>query len=81
LAAAKNTIRTSPLSIIHQAYRPELAELVPYNVVVVELEEGPFFHANVVGCPNEAIHIGVPVEVVFDDVSNEVTLPRFRPRR
>jgi hypothetical protein len=53
---------------------------VPYNVVVVELEEGPFFHANVVDCPNEAIHIGMPVEVVFDDVSDEVTLPRFRPR-
>ena len=58
----------------------ELADRVPYNVVVVELEEGPFFHSNVVGCPNQAVHIGMPVEVVFDDVSEDVTLPRFRPR-
>ena len=68
-------------TIVHQAYRADLADRVPYNVVVVELEEGPFFHSNVVDCPNEAIRIGMQVEVVFDDVSDEVTLPRFRPRR
>ena len=77
-ASGRGVVHT--FSIIHQVFRPELAERVPYNVVVIELEEGPFFHSNVVGCPNEAIHIGMPVEVVFDDVSDEVTLPRFRPR-
>ena len=50
-------------------------------MVVIELEEGPLFHSNVVDYPNEALHIGLPVEVVFGDVTDEVTLPRFRPRR
>jgi uncharacterized OB-fold protein len=78
-ASGRGVVHT--FSIIHEAFRRELAERVPYNVVVVELEEGPFVHSNVVECPNEAIHIGMPVEVVFDDVTDEVTLPRFRPRK
>ena len=56
-----------------------MAERVPYNVVVIELKDGPFFHSNVVGCSNDEIHIGMTVQVVFDDVSDEVTLPIFRP--
>jgi flavin-dependent dehydrogenase len=32
-----------------------------------------------VGVPNESIRMGMQVEVVFDDVTPEVTLPRFRP--
>ena len=78
-ASGRGVVHT--FSIVHQVFRPELAGRVPYNVVVVELEEGPFFHSNVVDCPNEAIHIGMPVEVTFDDVTDEITLPRFRPRR
>jgi uncharacterized OB-fold protein len=76
--AASGRGQVHTFSIIHQAFRPELTDRVPYNVVVVELEEGPFFHSNVVDCPNDEIHIGMPVEVVFDDVSEDVTLPRFR---
>ena len=52
----------------------------PYNVAVVELDEGPRLHTNVVDCPNEALHVGMPVEVVFVKVDDEVTLPKFRPR-
>jgi uncharacterized OB-fold protein len=78
-ATGRGVVHT--FTIIHQAYRPDLAERVPYNVVVVELEEGPLFHSNLVGCANQEIRIGMPVEVVFDDVSEDVTLPRFRPIR
>ena len=35
---------------------------------------------NVVGCANEDLRVGLPVEVVFDRINDEVTLPRFRPR-
>ena len=52
-----------------------------YNVVVVELEEGPFFHSNVIDCDNDDIHVGMPVEVVFEKRSDLLTLPLFRPRR
>jgi uncharacterized OB-fold protein len=53
----------------------------PYVLAVVELAEGPRMMTNLVGIePDPAkIRIGMPVEVVFDDVTPEVTLPRFRP--
>ena len=54
-------------------------DVTPYNLVLVELEEGPRMMSNIVDCPNEEIKIGMPVEVTFDDVTPEVTLPKFRP--
>jgi len=36
---------------------------------------------NLVEVANEDITIGLPVEVVFDDVTDEVTLAKFRPRK
>jgi len=32
----------------------------------------------VIGCENDALDCGLPVEVTFDDVTPEVTLPQFR---
>jgi hypothetical protein len=37
--------------------------------------------SNIVECRNEDLSIDMPVEVVFDDVTPEITLPKFRPRR
>ena len=54
---------------------------VPYNVVVVELEEGPLFHSNLVDCANENIRVGMPVELVFQQSEGGPNLPCFRPRR
>jgi uncharacterized protein len=52
---------------------------VPYNLVLVELEEGARMMSNVVGCTNDDLRIGMSVEVVFDDITDEVTLPKFKP--
>jgi len=46
----------------------------------VELEEGIMLLTNVVGCPPAEVRIGLPVEVVFEDVGDDVAIPRFRPR-
>jgi uncharacterized OB-fold protein len=35
--------------------------------------------ANVIGCALEDVYIGMPVEVTFQDVTVEVTLPQFQP--
>jgi uncharacterized protein len=53
----------------------------PYVIAVVELAEGPRLMTNLVGIePDPAkIRIGLPVEVVFEDVTADVSLPRFRP--
>jgi uncharacterized OB-fold protein len=63
----------------HQAYwtafRPEL----PYNVVLVELDEGPRLLSNLVAPPADGIKPGMKVRAVFDKVTAEVTLPKFAP--
>jgi uncharacterized OB-fold protein len=67
-------------NVMHQVYHPAFATEVPYAVVVVKLEEGPKITSNLVDCPIDRIRIGLPVEVVFRKMSDDVTLPMFRVR-
>jgi hypothetical protein len=64
--------------VIHQRYHPGFAGELPYNVAIVELEEGPRLITNIVGCKNEDLRIGMEVEVIFDDATDEITLPKFK---
>jgi len=66
-------------TIFHQVYGPEWKEEVPYNVAVVELDEGPRMISNIVNCKNEDLRIGMELEVVFEDVTQDITLPKFKP--
>jgi len=68
-------------AVMHQVYHPGFADAVPYAIVVVELVEGARMLSNLVDCPVERIEIGMPVEAVFEPLTPEVTLPKFRPRR
>jgi len=67
--------------IVHRPQHPAFFEDVPYNVAIIELDEGIRLHSTIRDCPNDELSIGMPVEVVFDRMNDEVTLPRFRPRR
>lgn len=53
---------------------------VPYEVILVELEEGVRIVSNMIDCEPDEIYIGMPVEVVVDQVSEEVALPKFKRR-
>lgn len=66
-------------AIYHQAFHPTWKDEIPYNVTWVKLDEGPLIMCNVVQCKNEELYVKMPVEVVFDDVTEEVTLPKFKP--
>jgi len=63
---------------VHQALDPAFAEAVPYAAVVVELDEGPRLTTWVTDIAPDDLEIGMPVELWFDDVNDEVTLPKFR---
>jgi len=54
----------------------------PYVVALIELEEGARMLTNLVDveATPEAVKVGMPVEIVYDAVTDEVTLPKFRPR-
>ena len=53
---------------------------VPYVVALIELEEGVRMVSNVVGVGPDGVAIGMPVEVTFEALDDEMTLPLFRPR-
>ncbi len=76
-ASGRGTIYS--YAIVHQLLHPFWADQVPYNVVLVELEEGIRIVSNLIDCPNDSIRIGMPVCVVFEDLSSELSLPLFRP--
>ena len=53
----------------------------PFAIAVVELEEGPRMMANILDCPQtpEALVLDMPLEVTFEKLTDEITLPQFRP--
>jgi len=52
---------------------------VPYVVALVQLEEGPTMMSNIVQCDPESVVSGMPLEVVFEAWTDEITMPQFRP--
>lgn len=66
-------------TVFHQVYHPGFAKEVPYNVAIVELDEGVRLMSNVIGVSNDEIRCEMPVQVVFEDITPEFTLPKFRP--
>ena len=77
-ASGRGTLHT--FTVVHRGQR-DFPLPAPYVIAIVELAEGPRLMSNLVGIePDPAkIRIGLPVEVVFDDVTSEIALPRFRP--
>ena len=67
-------------NIMHQLYHPGFANEVPYAVVVVELEEGCKFISNLLGIKPHDIRCGMPVEVTFEKLNEDVSIPKFRLR-
>lgn len=61
------------------AFHPGFKDDLPYVYALVELDEGPLFGTNIVGCAPEDVRIGMPVEISYEDITPEHTLPQFRP--
>jgi uncharacterized OB-fold protein len=54
----------------------------PFVIGMVELDEGPRMMAHIVGVTPEpqALHCDMPLQVVFEDITPQITLAKFRPR-
>jgi uncharacterized OB-fold protein len=72
--------RLHTFTVVHRGPK-EFPLGTPYVLAIVELDEGPRLMSNLIGVAADpgAVHIGMPVEVVFTDVSESVALPHFRP--
>ncbi|MFZ5747621.1 MAG: Zn-ribbon domain-containing OB-fold protein [Pseudomonadota bacterium] len=77
-ASGKGTV-FSWITVRHPVPRDVYADKVPYVVALVTLDEGCRIPANIVGCTPEDVAAGMKVEIVFNDVTPEITLPAFRP--
>jgi uncharacterized OB-fold protein len=75
-ASGRGTLYT--YSVVRQNDLPPFPERVPYVAAIVELDEGPRVMTNLVDCELDAIRIGMPVEVDFRAISDDVTIAVFR---
>ncbi|MEO8953513.1 MAG: Zn-ribbon domain-containing OB-fold protein [Ktedonobacteraceae bacterium] len=66
-------------TIIHQNKSPEFVQDTPYNVAIIQLAEGPRMVSNIVGISLEDLRIDLPVKIVFDPVTDTISIPRFEP--
>ena len=51
---------------------------MPYVIAVIELEEGVRMLSNVIGCDASELDCELPVEVAFEKLNEDITLPKFR---
>lgn len=75
-ASGRGTVYT--FTIVHQIFHPGFASEVPYNVAVIDLDEGVRCYSRVVDVPNDELRIGQRVEALFERISAEFALPTFR---
>ena len=77
-ASGKGILHT--FAIVHRAPASAFKESAPYIVAIVELEEGPRMPTNLIGVDHDPtqIKIGMPVEVIFEDVNDKFALPKFK---
>jgi uncharacterized protein len=71
--------RVYAFTVVHQPAHPGFQADSPYTYAIIQLEEGVRMASNVVGCEPAAVRVDLPVVAVFDDVSPDWTLVKFRP--
>lgn len=76
---SKGIGRVYTYAVYHVAYHPGFAADLPYTVAVVKLDEGPHLLTNIVCCRPDGVTCNMPVEVLWEDVDEGTTLPKFRP--
>ena len=78
-SSGRGTVHT--FCIVHRAPTPAFRDMVPYVPVIIDLEEGARIISHLIDIePNpEVIKCGMAVQVTFDDLTDTISLPKFRP--
>lgn len=71
--------RLHSFTIVYQPANAAFRDNAPYVYAVVQLDEGPRLVSNVVECDPEAVRVDMPLVAVFDEVTPEWTLVKFKP--
>jgi hypothetical protein len=64
---------------VNYVYHKAFASEIPYVIAIIALEEGPRILSNIIKWKKEDLKIGMPVEVEFEDVTDQFALPKFKP--
>jgi uncharacterized OB-fold protein len=67
-------------SVCHPVH-PVTVGHTPYLIALIELDEGPRLLTNLRHCDAADVRVGLPVRVIFEDLSDTVSLPQFILRR
>ena len=75
--------RLHAFGIAHQSFNRAFKVKPPFVLAMIELEEGPHMVSNLVNVAPDPQHVkcDMPVEVVFEKMTDDVTLPLFQPSR
>ncbi len=65
-------------TVVRRAITEAFAARVPYVVAIVRLAEGPQLMSHIVDCDPDAVRVGAPVTLGFEDLDGEASLPVFR---
>jgi uncharacterized OB-fold protein len=78
-ASGRATLHT--FAIAYRPASPAFADLTPYIIAIVELAEGARMLTNLLGIEpdHRVIQIGMDLIVTYDDLTDTVSLPKFRP--
>ncbi len=76
-SSGRGTIRS--FTVIRHPVSKAYADEVPYVIALIQLEEGPTMMSSLLACEPEGVAIGMPVEVVFEQWSDAITMPKFQP--
>ena len=71
--------RLHSFTIVYQPANAAFRDEAPHVYAVVQLDEGPRLVSNVVQCDPESVRVDMPLVAVFDDVTPEWTLVKFKP--
>lgn len=76
---ARGTGSIYSFTVARRPAGPAFKADTPYVVAVVDLDEGARMMTNIVTDDVNAVRIGQRVSIVFDAVTDEITLPKFKP--
>ena len=78
---AKGIGEVFSFTVTYEGVEAMFEDDLPIILAWIDLPEGIRMNTNLLECEAEQVYIGMPVEVIFRDVTDEITLPFFRPVR
>ena len=76
---AKGTGEVYSFSVTYEGVEEMFVGDLPIILAWVDLPEGIRMNTNLLECKPEDVYIGMQVEVMYRDVTDDITLPYFRP--